>query len=85
MDLGVGTQAPREYCFSVFVESKKLWGQGFGMTKALESSSPSVGQFACFLALPAINVGLQPYQIRILCDGTYGFAVEAFSRFSLGP
>jgi len=60
--LDVETQAPREYCFSVFVEAKKL----LGMTKALRFASPSVGQFACFLALPAIHVGLQPYQIRIL-------------------
>lgn len=59
--LGVETQAPREYCFSVFVEAKKLWGQDFGMTKALKFSSPSVGQFACFLVLPAIHAGLQPY------------------------
>jgi hypothetical protein len=41
--LGVEAQAPREYCFSVFVEAKKVMGARFRDDKGIEVYEPLDG------------------------------------------
>ena len=82
--LGVEAQAPRECCFSVFVEDKKVMGARLRDDKGIEVSEPlggairllsSVARHTWPSALPDSNL-----------DATeHGFAVEAFSRFVLDP